>query len=281
MRIVPPHLHGRTQHKTLQARLAEDILIRRQRSQFVRTQPGRFLLRSLLTDPNVPEEYKSEFPAPRRAEQLQNFLVLCWRNLRPPESDTFVLLEGKQEEAFLASLRLEYRLLSEVSDRSDFSFFKTVTVIVRDRFFLMSRSYSRSGNDLSGPKSAGLFAYVTVDDRNLFSSDPYGFAEAAKRSLAEQAHMTDDLLRDLDKRRLRHVGLVNGGPASCTATVVFVYVCHPKFDPVERHPYSRNFFWQDVDQRLNRSDDFDQCSELLINSGFLRSLNYDATREAI
>jgi len=41
---VPPQLYGRTQHKTLQARLSEDILLKRERSAFFRTDPGHYLL---------------------------------------------------------------------------------------------------------------------------------------------------------------------------------------------------------------------------------------------
>ncbi len=44
--IVPSHLFGRTQHKTLGARLSKDILERREKSAFFRTAPGRFFLRA-------------------------------------------------------------------------------------------------------------------------------------------------------------------------------------------------------------------------------------------
>jgi hypothetical protein len=44
--LVPSHLHGHTQHKTLQARLSEDISHYLDQSRFFRTAPGRFFLRA-------------------------------------------------------------------------------------------------------------------------------------------------------------------------------------------------------------------------------------------
>jgi hypothetical protein len=40
--FLAPHLHGATMHKTLHARLSEDILKHRFRSIFYRTSPGIF-----------------------------------------------------------------------------------------------------------------------------------------------------------------------------------------------------------------------------------------------
>jgi len=62
LQIVPRDLYGKTQHKTLQARIAEDILRNRGRSEFVRTERGRFFLRSLLADASMSRRFKGEYP---------------------------------------------------------------------------------------------------------------------------------------------------------------------------------------------------------------------------
>ena len=69
--VVPAHLYGKTQHKTLQARLSEDILHRRETSAFYRTEPGQFFLIELLGDPEIPDEWKKPFPARRRTRDLK------------------------------------------------------------------------------------------------------------------------------------------------------------------------------------------------------------------
>src|SRR6266576_3935001 len=76
LQLVAPDLYGRTQHKTLQARLATDILHRRSRSEFYRTGPGRFFLRAMQTDRTIPVRYRREYTAPLRAAQLGRFDVL-------------------------------------------------------------------------------------------------------------------------------------------------------------------------------------------------------------
>src|SRR5262245_60488185 len=73
LQIVPATLYGKTQHKTLHARLAEDILRHRNKSIFIRTEPGRFFLRSLLHDRTISPRHKKEYIAPLRADQLENF----------------------------------------------------------------------------------------------------------------------------------------------------------------------------------------------------------------
>lgn len=69
--VVPHHLHGSTQHKTLGARLSEDILIHRRRSKFFRTRPGRFFLREFIKDRSLPLEYRTPIVAARRKRQLR------------------------------------------------------------------------------------------------------------------------------------------------------------------------------------------------------------------
>jgi hypothetical protein len=56
--IVSDRLYGKTQHKTLGARLSEDLVQRNERSAFFRTAPGKFFLREFLSDTSLPEEYR-------------------------------------------------------------------------------------------------------------------------------------------------------------------------------------------------------------------------------
>ena len=71
--ILPKHLHGKTQQKTLQARLSEDILHAREASLFYRTEPGQFALKEFRADPDFPANWKVEFPARRRTRDLRIF----------------------------------------------------------------------------------------------------------------------------------------------------------------------------------------------------------------
>jgi HB1/ASXL restriction endonuclease-like protein with HTH domain len=75
--FLPPHLHGVTMHKTLQARLSEDILEHRLSSAFYRTSPGIFFLRELSNDPNISSKITNEFLATRRQKSVPRHRVLC------------------------------------------------------------------------------------------------------------------------------------------------------------------------------------------------------------
>lgn len=68
--VVPKHLYGKTQQKTLQARLSEEILHHRGTSPFYRTEPGQFFLTEFLDADDIPEEWKKPFPARRRTRDL-------------------------------------------------------------------------------------------------------------------------------------------------------------------------------------------------------------------
>src|SRR5689334_7283892 len=58
--LMPADLGGKTQHKTMQARLSTDILFNRERSFFYRVSPGRFFLREFLDDPEIDIRWKEE-----------------------------------------------------------------------------------------------------------------------------------------------------------------------------------------------------------------------------
>ena len=70
--VVPAHLFGKTQEKTLQARLSEDISRLRERSLFFRTNRARFFLREFLGEPTIPTVFQTEYLARPRRKDLKN-----------------------------------------------------------------------------------------------------------------------------------------------------------------------------------------------------------------
>ena len=76
--IVPSHLYGKTQHKTLHARLSEDILHNKLESRFFRTNPGLFFLSEMRSEPTIPAEFKDPFHARRRTRDLDKPAALAF-----------------------------------------------------------------------------------------------------------------------------------------------------------------------------------------------------------
>ena len=107
--VLPSHLYGSTQHKTLQARLSEDILHHRESSVFFRTEPGQFFLVELLDDPEIPKEWKTRFPARRRTRDLKRDNTLGvkrsfldkWRKQRVNFSEFFSSADSEEALAYL------------------------------------------------------------------------------------------------------------------------------------------------------------------------------------
>ena len=75
--MVPKHLYGATQYKTVGARLSEDILHYKKASKFFRNRPGRFFLREFIRDKSLPLEYRTPIVASRRRRSLKTKNVLC------------------------------------------------------------------------------------------------------------------------------------------------------------------------------------------------------------
>lgn len=268
---VPRHLHGKTQHKTLHARIAEDILIRRTRSRFVRTQPGRFFLRSLIADPAVPEKFKSEFPAPRRAEQLQNFAVLCCSKDAFPTTAGEYLLSYDDGRRRIEAAHAGYDVLGQVINRTDSVHFRVFTVVMKGCNALVSRLNVRSVDSLLGKQSLGLLTFPTDADRTLFATDAFGFAEAALRCVIEQINFPEEKAAD-DNGLARPVAFIGNIPGHGGAVGAIVSVECNDFDPVERNRFRSNLHWFDVRHMPNDIDDFEPWSRYLIQSGLLKNI---------
>lgn len=74
--LLPWHLHGSTQDKTLHARISEDVAGNPEASRFFRTGPGVFFLRKLVDDSSIPPVYKEPYYAPPRRKELRRERVL-------------------------------------------------------------------------------------------------------------------------------------------------------------------------------------------------------------
>src|SRR5688572_10897643 len=74
--FLPSHLYGATMHRTLGARLSENIRSEGARSPFYRTAPSTFFLRELAEDPAIPDEYKNVYVGHLRSKAIRTENVL-------------------------------------------------------------------------------------------------------------------------------------------------------------------------------------------------------------
>lgn len=197
LHVVPRELYGRNQHKTLHARVATDILKQRSKSEFCRSGPGRFFLRSLLSDRTVPSEYRREYVAPLRASQLGRFDVLAF-----PRKEVARLASRCNFEIPLDGLMtLSWRYAQMEKLRRDARLipFRFLIVIVDDGRAVLSHVHPRGDDHLAGQGVLGITGIVRREDRSLFSSDEAGLVDAAVRTLMQHLDLHRMLISALEE----------------------------------------------------------------------------------
>jgi hypothetical protein len=182
---VPHHLFGATQHKTLGARLSEDILKYRKRSRFFRTRPGRFFLREFIADRSLPIEFRTPIVASRRRRQLRrknvaaidrrlvSFSGQYWHAL-PPDAFAEIVRAGGISYVSLDNCPVD--LLPIYS-----------YVIIRrgDQILVHTKgSYAESRRGYVSKEMLGFPVPICHDDLTLFDIDDHGIVAAGLTAVA-------------------------------------------------------------------------------------------------
>lgn len=182
---MPSHLHGRTQHKTLGARLAEDILERGDASAFYRNAPGRYFLSEFLDDQSIPPEHRQQFIARRRKQQFAQ-----------PRPLTFNAADvGGEIGADVIPVRTVLNLLAQGA----FHYPKTTKDVNSDdvmiwSFIIVSKGskiltyrhgqYREEQASFHNHRSIGFFAPVLEGDRTLFDLKDHGIVQKGINALS-------------------------------------------------------------------------------------------------
>lgn len=270
--IVPRNLYGKTQHKTLQARIAEDIRKQRNRSAFIRTEPGRFFLRSLLEDASIPLRFRREFPARPRLDQLRSFNVTCFRR-----SDALLCDPGTfLDRDVLNSIPTFARRLADVSSGGNYFYLRTFVITERDRHVVVTRAAFRQPDAVGNKVSVGCLGYVKAADRTMFSLDALGVVDASVRTMAEHLHFSlSDIKLVREAQLLKLIGVMvapKGVYENCLAAIT-VCCCPTNFDPIARYQGGGALYWQPIPARFNDIDALNPWSREIVEQGFLeRSL---------
>lgn len=210
--FLPHHLHGKTPHKTLHARLAEEILHNADRSPFYRTAPGYFFLRKFLHDPKTPDQHKTVYRAPRRQKYLKNENVLVVPRLLIDDLDIsgFSFEYKKVIDAF-KSRYSEYVTREYAENNLHLKQLVSYVIVEKDDKHLtyIRGGFSNANQDLKGKRSLGFGGHVTDDDFDLISSDPVGAITSACREISEELGLSQLRYDASMLDRFKIVGAVN------------------------------------------------------------------------
>lgn len=174
---VPRHLHGRTQHKTLGARLSEDILNFKKRSRFFRTSPGRFFLREFISDKSIPLAFRTPIVARRRSRQLKTKQIV---HIQFPEALPLIGLPTIPSLEFAQRIRANEIEYLDLSAENSLAPVYSFTVIRRQGELLIhtKSAYGENRPDFRGRRMIGFTNPIDIFDLTLFDQDDHGIVTA-------------------------------------------------------------------------------------------------------
>ena len=272
--LVPYHLHGKTQHKTLQARLSEDIIARRERSTFFRTAPGRFFLTEFLTDSSIPEEFRIPIATRRRVRELVQGSILAIEARR---------LKSIAEHNVPIAPEEILGILKDKGDRYQNSRERNRDLVPIRSFVCVCRTtevltyrlgrYRDERDSFISHRCLGFASLVQADDRSLFSIDDFGIVDSGVRTTkidldfpiipssqdAEAASLIN-FIWAFDKKK-----------STNDLLALIRFPCPTWFEPIKRRLALNDLMWMDASRPPNNARDFDPWSRAILNTYSFRA----------
>jgi predicted NUDIX family phosphoesterase len=271
--FMPKHLFGATMHKTLSARLAEDIRSESGRSEFFRTAPSTFFLHEIAHDPNVPREYRAVYVGHLRSKSIrkENVLVAPRNELSKLIYGQFVQYDDNQfAEIFTQLCRFVDRSTAEEND--SVKQFVTFTVVHHENKILVYRrgKFTTTSDRLKGQLSVGFGGHVNDDDFDLFNRGKDAFRANAARELKEELFLDDIYHERRDAmQRADVIGYINvdDSPDAEHHVAVLVVFNHMSPELPKKGELSINQLnWLDLECPLNDLSDFDLWSGMILRN---------------
>jgi len=275
LEIAPYHLYGKTQHKTLQARLSEDILQRREHSLFFRTKPGQFFLREFLTDTSIPAEYRQPIVARRRTRDLF---------LGPALSISYryaarLLQSGQFAEADLVEKIANsgcYRYIDPKKKDDDDVLLWAVSALTRPGKMLSYRAgrYRDDRDQFAHKRSIAFSTLVSETNHTLFDTQSLGVPDSA---LFAAAMDLDIPLPEAFSARSAFEYFIRffawqSEAETKKSLLAFVEVRAPDwFEPTSSRLSLNDLCWLDMSAPPNNWDDFDPPSQTILSYYFPRA----------
>lgn len=265
---VPTYLYGRTQHKTLQARISEDIVLQKERSAFFRTAPGRFFLREFLADESISEEHRRPVPTRRRFRELVRGPVLALeRKALEHVAHSESAIDPKTVFRLLKTDKFRYddpRLKNP-----DSVFFRSFVCVQRDSKMLSYRvgRYREDRDSFMSKRSIGFSTFVHADECTLFNYKTFGIIDAGVRAAKVDLDVPDlpaSLSEEPIKANLTRFLWSHNPNGSDDILAVVLFECPRWFEPVKRRLALNDLRWIDC-KHMNNIEDFDPWSRIVLS----------------
>ncbi|MDE1918345.1 MAG: winged helix-turn-helix domain-containing protein [Sphingomonadales bacterium] len=266
---VPRHLHGKTQHKTLGARLSMDILEHGEKSIFFRNEPGRFFLTEFISDTSIPQQFRHRFVARRRRRLISHPKPMAIHQSSLPDQ----LVDGAvSTEAIFDLIRqgdYHYPVRTNLIGPNDVVVWSFV-VVARGSQILTYRhgDYREARDAFRHQRAVGFFAPVLEGDRTLFDLEDHGIVQRGINTISIDLGLATSI--DL---------ATTGNPLAslrCFVPVrdqkeqvllsVIRYDAPEWFEPYARKLALNDLQWLEFDKVVLRSETLDPWSSAVINA---------------
>jgi len=174
-------------------RFSEDILALRERSAFFRTKPGYFFLRELLTDPEIPAEYRTPIVARRRRRELAYPQALALDLKSAAHLCQKPIIETGRVLDLLYGPNHHYVANSRDRGPHDVLVWSFVLVLRSNQVLTYRHGRYREDRDhFLQRRSIGFFCPVVHDDLTLFDRADHGIVASGMRALTIDLNLTPD-----------------------------------------------------------------------------------------
>lgn len=271
--MMPKHLYGKTPHKTMQARLSEDIVARQRASAFFRTGAGEFFLRSLQSDESVPSEYKQEYIAPRRKLQLPREYILTTKSqLWEREFSAFEGIPIARFDNDDLRHLFDYMTIGDIHKHT--SHIPVISFVVVHKFsriltHIVGR-FRTSDDVLHGARSIGFGSYVQEQDNGFLYDSKLGIIESGVSALCQGAGLPADLAErarynaEIVPRAFIRSKTHEGRDA---VFLIADFECPEGFDPGRPNLSFTGLSWLKSTQIPNDVSNFDPVSRQMLATG--------------
>lgn len=206
--LFPDNFAGKTPHQTMKSKLSVDVRKKGAKSQFVRTKPGHFYLRNLLTD-------EKPYQSPPFAKSIEGESVLLFPSTWLDGNRTFQGINIHWKRMYQDLLRPEvctYMHRTDAEMANDYKQVLTYIIVTRRNQILAFRrgNYNRVEDFLKGSECIGFGGHVSANDKDLFSAPDMGVRSSAIRELNEELQLPEPDRRRLERGTgLKCIGLLN------------------------------------------------------------------------
>ena len=268
--LIPSRLYGKTQQKTVGARLSEDILAQRERSLFYRSEPGKFFLREFLSDLSIPNSYRSPIIARRRQRELRRGAGLTLSRSSARKAAAAVVEADYKLHSIIENCDFQYSDPTRRHRRSDDVFVWSFVMFMRGLEVLTYRhGRYREGRDaFLKHKSVGFFTPVVDKDHDLFNKGDHGILASGVRAVMVDLDLPTTAVPGGDYNAVAKITDLFVAPDSSgneELLAVISFACPRNFEPVSRRLAINDLNWMRLDVPVNHIEDFDPWSQLVVS----------------